>query len=88
MNITLTGEAAVAMKYAVMLARIQAPELDGLTDDQTVAELADRLTSHKTSLLKCERRQTRSPPPRNSHPIFGEISSRLRTPDCIRYSSR
>ena len=46
MNITLTGEAAIAMKYAVMLARIQAPELDGLSDDQIVSMLVEAGLEH------------------------------------------
>ncbi len=47
MNITLTGEAAVAMKYVVMLARIQAPELDGLTDDQILSRLVEAGLEHE-----------------------------------------
>lgn len=46
MNITLTGEAAVAMKYAIMLARIRAPELDGLTDNEIISRLVEAGLEH------------------------------------------
>lgn len=51
MNITLTGEAAVAMKYAVMLARIRAPELDGLTDDQILSRLVEAGLNHEKEAI-------------------------------------
>ena len=41
MNITLTGEDAVAMKYTVLLARIKVPEFDALTDDEILSRLVE-----------------------------------------------
>ena len=46
MNITLTGDTAIAMKYAVKLARIQAPEFDGLSDDQILSRLVEAGLEH------------------------------------------
>ncbi len=41
MNITLTGDVALAMKYAVELARSKAPEFKGMTDSEVLSRLVE-----------------------------------------------
>lgn len=41
MEITLTGDIALAMEYAAKLIRFQHPEFDGMTDEEIISVLVN-----------------------------------------------
>lgn len=48
MTITMTGESALAMKYAADLARAKWPEFESMTDSEIISRLVDvGLQSHR-----------------------------------------